>query len=124
MFCEYCGAIIKENSKYCEVCGRTTEFGKNLMKSPFISEPNYDLFRENKASRGERQKGEIAPPEMWMYIAAFLLPMLGWILIGVYASKGQFQYAEELFVKPLVASLIIYGIAFLIILFAVIIPNC
>ena len=41
-----------------------------------------------------------------MYIASVLIPVLQWILVGVYVSKNDMSNAFKLFITPLVAQIV------------------
>lgn len=117
MDCPNCGKTLKAGETFCSACGRTIPGGAPMPES---RKPDYSMFQHSDmpSTTGKTNADYLYAPTMWMYIASVFFPMLQWILIGMYVSKNQFDEARSLFFRPLIAQVVMYTIAIIIIVVA------
>lgn len=101
--CKKCGAM-----SYLEngLCAKCREDQAPSLES--LSNGSYAASRESSASNS-------APyPEIWMYVLSVFFPILQYILMGVYVSKGDTSTAWSLWWKPAIGQAVISIIAIII----------
>lgn len=121
--CRKCGAMDTFPDGVCSKCG-FIEGGESL-KPLNISR---DLGREGReeapsldalAARGnvavQTNGSRLSEPELWMYILSCFYPILQYILMGVYVLKGDTKSAFNLWLKPLIAQIVLAIAAIIII---------
>ncbi|MDD6060780.1 MAG: hypothetical protein PUB97_10470 [Ruminococcus sp.] len=115
-FCEECGGIIDAATLTCSRCGKKlkaieNDGNMNNRSGGEHGKENWDLFqnKEHQICMNNHKQYESAGidyPEIWMYIVSIFLPVLQWILVGVYVSKNDFKNAWGLLWKPLLIQII------------------
>ena len=108
--CSECGGMVDESNYICTRCGKEITYRGVVSRKGDAS-----IFAENDVTRTVVKKEGIGEPCLWMYILSVFYPVLQWILIGVYVSKNDFDSAFGLWLKPLIAQIIISVIAIIII---------
>lgn len=98
-YCIKCGAMECFIDGKCSICGSPSAESKTKeAKTASVSTPN----QKGAQSISNR----IDSPQIWMYIASVLIPVLQWILVGVYVSKNDMSNAFKLFITPLVVQIV------------------
>lgn len=90
---------------------------KSSIKENDNKEANWDALRTTEKKAGDGANSNIAvqqcmsnaidDPQTWMYIAAFFIPVLQYILVGVYVSKNDMSNAFKLLVIPLLVQVLL-----------------
>ncbi|MDO4863790.1 MAG: hypothetical protein Q4A05_06450 [Ruminococcus sp.] len=95
--CKKCGAMSYLENGLCAKCRED--------QAPSIEALSNGIYKASKDANA-------APyPEIWMYVLSVFFPILQYILMGVYVSKGDTSTAWSLWWKPAIGQAIIYVIA-------------
>lgn len=108
MYCKKCGQRAVTVFGLCSKCGERIDDTSGTTGS--LSPLSNGTMTGSAAA-----DNSIPEPSVWMYVLSVFLPVLQWILMGVYVSKGQFRSAFGLWIKPIIMQ-IIFCVAVLIVI--------
>ena len=114
--CKKCGAMDMFPNGICSKCGASLEdFPEEEVKiraSAHEKETALSMFAESNEQKNDDSIAEKLPtPETWMYAVSSFLPVLQWLLVSVYVSKGNTKSAFELWWKPFIVQIALTTIA-------------
>ncbi len=118
--CPKCGKLDEFENGVCANCGFKD---RGTAKVAENSKPNYDVFRNESNSQNNSSGSSVdvksdlpAEPDTWMYVLSFFYPVIQWILMGAYVSRGKSEYAWRLWRKTAIWQIIFAIVATIVII--------
>ena len=76
------------------------------LRRPEENDSDKSTERNSSTSVMQYASNDIDKPQIWMYIAAAIVPVLQWIFLGIYVAKNKMEDALKLFVVPIMIQVI------------------
>ena len=116
MFCENCGNKLKEGADVCLNCGKQVK--KENSNDNENYERNYNMNHYGNGFLYQQIPSEYKPISMWGYFGyeiLFAIPIIGWLLLLIFALGGTSNVNLKNFARSYFCLLIIIVIIFLIV---------
>ena len=113
MFCENCGNKLKEGADVCLNCGKQVK--KENSNDNENYERNYNMNHYGNGFLYQQIPNEYKPISMWGYFGyeiLFAIPIIGWLLLLIFALGGTSNVNLKNFARSYFCLLIIIVIIF------------